>query len=98
MVPLSARSNQPARSPWLPVKAPRSWPKSSLSNSASGMAAQFTLMKGASLRGLARCIARANSSLPVPLSPSSSTPAEADDTRSSWSMALNSSVEVPTMP
>jgi len=33
------------------------------------MAAQFTLMKGASVRRLMRCIPRAISSLPVPVSP-----------------------------
>ena len=98
MVPPSASSNQPARSPWLPVKAPRSWPKSSLSNSASGMAAQLTLMKGASRRGLARCSARANSSLPVPDSPSNSTLAVAEDTRSSSPSARSKGAEVPMIP
>jgi two-component system, NarL family, invasion response regulator UvrY len=80
------------------VKAPRSWPKSSDSNSVSGIAAQFTLMNGASRRRLARCTARANSSLPVPESPSSSTLAAVCDTRSSSPSACSSAREVPTMP
>ena len=50
-VPLWACSKRPLRSPSAPVKAPRSWPKSSLSSSDSVSAAQLTLMKGASLRG-----------------------------------------------
>ena len=37
------------------------------------MAAQFTRMKGRALRGLARWICSAKSSLPTPLSPRSST-------------------------
>ena len=56
-----------------PVNAPRSWPKSSLSMSSRGMAAQLTLTNGASLRGLRRWMARLTSSLPVPLSPVMST-------------------------
>ncbi len=35
---------------WAPVKAPRSWPNSSDSNSVSGSAAQFTLTKGCRAR------------------------------------------------
>ncbi|MNE58125.1 hypothetical protein D3C80_1531380 [compost metagenome] len=64
----------------------------------SGIAAQLTLMNGLSRRGLARCRARANNSLPVPDSPSSSTLAVASDTRSSSEMARSSSGELPTMP
>ena len=55
------------------VKAPRSWPKSSLSISPSGIPAQFTATKGPWLRGPSSWIARATSSLPVPLSPRIST-------------------------
>jgi hypothetical protein len=69
----SACSNQPARAAAAPVKAPRSWPNSSLSNRVSGMAEQLTLMNGRARRPLARCTALANSSLPVPESPSSNT-------------------------
>jgi hypothetical protein len=50
-------------------KAPASWPKSSLSISSAGSAAQLIRTNGASLRGLARCSARAATSLPVPVSP-----------------------------
>jgi hypothetical protein len=52
-----------------PVKAPRSYPKSSLSSSESGSAAQFSETKCCSARGPFSWIARAISSLPVPLSP-----------------------------
>ena len=45
------------RGPWFactaPVKAPRTWPKSSLSSRVSGMAPQFTATKRPSRRGLA---------------------------------------------
>ena len=56
-----------------PVNAPFSWPKSSVSSSVSGIAAQLIATNGPSLRALSACSARAKSSLPVPLSPSSST-------------------------
>ena len=55
------------------MKAPFSWPNSSLSSSVSGIAEQFTATNGP----LARCdrswIVRATSSLPVPVSPRIST-------------------------
>ena len=72
-VPPCASSKRPLRSPAAPVKAPFSWPNSSLSSKLSVSAAQFTLMKAASLRGLRKWMARAIASLPVPLSPRSST-------------------------
>jgi hypothetical protein len=46
MVPPSASSKKPAFRSWAPVKAPFSWPNSSLSMSVSGMAEQFTATKG----------------------------------------------------
>ena len=52
-----------------PVKAPFSWPNSSLSSRPVGMAAQFSLTNVRSWRGLSWCRARAISSLPVPVSP-----------------------------
>ena len=55
------------------VKAPLMCPNSSLSRSASGRAAQLTDTKVASRRGDRACRALATSSLPVPLSPCSST-------------------------
>ena len=61
----SASSNRPLR--WLvdPVKAPFSWPNSSLSASAGGSAAQFTLISGRSFLGPSAWIASATSSVPV---------------------------------
>ena len=56
-----------------PVKAPLVWPKSSLSISSSGMAAQFTSTKGPLARRLWWWMLRATSSLPVPFSPKIST-------------------------
>ena len=68
------------------VKAPRAWPKSSLSSSVSGIAAQLTATNGLVARaGSRRCSARATSSLPVPLSPVIRTDASVSATRSSSS-------------
>jgi hypothetical protein len=69
MVPLSASAKRPSRFVVAPVNAPRSCPKNSLSISVPGIAAQFTRTSGASLRGLFSWMARAMSSLPVPVSP-----------------------------
>jgi len=55
------------------VKAPRSWPNSSLSISSEGMAAQLTSTNGAAARTLLACSQRATSSFPVPFSPVIST-------------------------
>ncbi len=63
----------PAASQTAPVKAPFSWPNSSLSTSVGGSAAQLTRTSARARRRLRSCSARANSSLPVPVSPSSST-------------------------
>ncbi len=68
-VPPSAVSNSPALAVTAPVKAPFSWPNSSLSSSVSGKAAQLITTIGRSARLLCWCKARATSSLPVPLSP-----------------------------
>ena len=59
--------------PDAPVKAPFSWPKSSFSRSASGMAAQLMATKGPLARAESWWRARLISSLPVPLSPRRST-------------------------
>jgi len=76
-VPPSACSKRPRRVVCAPVKAPRSWPKSSLSSRSFGMAAVLMATKGPLLprspRGLCLCSARATSSLPLPLSPVMST-------------------------
>jgi hypothetical protein len=50
-VPPCAISKRPLRSPTAPVKAPFSWPKSSLSSSALGQRGAVDLDEGASLRG-----------------------------------------------
>ena len=55
------------------MKAPFSWPNSSDSTSASGIAATLTATNGCPRRSLRAWIARATSSLPVPLSPVIST-------------------------
>ena len=68
-VPLFADSMRPMRRSIAPVKAPFSWPKSSLSIRSLEIAPQFTAMKGPAQRGERSWIARATSSLPVPLSP-----------------------------
>ncbi len=52
-VPPCASSKRPRRAASAPVKAPFSWPKSSLSIRPSGRAAQFTLTKARAARGLA---------------------------------------------
>ncbi len=68
-MPPSAASNFPTRSRMAPVKAPLTWPNSSLSSRVSGMAAQLTGTKGPWARGERPWMARAMSSFPVPLSP-----------------------------
>ncbi len=72
-VPPSASSKRPLRVATAPVKAPFSWPNSSLSSRSAGMAPQFTAMNGRLRRGLALWMARATTSLPVPDSPRIST-------------------------
>jgi len=68
-----------------PVKAPFSCPNSSLSSSVGERAAQFTHSSGMCARGEAAWMARASSSLPVPLSPVISTVAWLCATRSTFS-------------
>ena len=87
-VPFWASSKQPARRSSAPVKAPFSWPNNSLSMSVSGMAAQLMATNGPALRGLRLWMARATSSLPVPLSPVTSTAALLGAT---WRMSEKSS-------
>ncbi len=69
-MPPSAVSNVPLRRAAAPVNAPFSWPNSSDSSSVSVSAAQDMATNGPWRRGLSAWIARASSSLPVPLSPS----------------------------
>jgi hypothetical protein len=73
IVPWCASAKRPGLRWMAPVNAPFSWPKSSLSASVAGMAPQFTFTITASRRRLRVWIARAISSLPVPVSPNTST-------------------------
>ena len=74
-VPPWASSMRPLRWAWAPVNEPFSWPNSSLSSRFSGMAPQLMATNGPSARAPSRWMARATSSLPVPLSPRTSTAA-----------------------
>ena len=94
-VPPSACSNLPLRCLTAEVKAPRSWPNSSLSISSEGMAAQFTSTNGAPARRLFACSHRATSSLPVPFSPVMSTRASHGATLSISSRTCSISGERP---
>src|SRR5687768_2028460 len=90
-VPPCAAEKRPRRSATAPVKEPFLCPKSSDSSSPSGIAPQFTATKGAPERGLARWMARASSSLPVPDCPKMHTLASEAATRRAW--ASKSSIE-----
>ena len=68
-MPPSASTNFPVCLRSAPVNEPRSWPKSSDSMSESGIAAQFTCTNGPAFTSEPSWIARATSSLPVPLGP-----------------------------
>ena len=81
-----------------PVKAPRTWPNSSDSSRVSGMAAQFTLMSGMSRCALRSWMARASSSLPVPVSPMMSTVLLVSATRSALRDHVLDRAAAPTMP
>ena len=73
IVPLCASSKRPFFCCTAPVNAPRSCPNSSLSARLAGSAAQLTLTITPCRRRLRLWMARAVSSLPVPVSPSTST-------------------------
>ena len=97
-MPPSASTNLPFLPVMAPVNAPFTCPNSSDSSSVSGMAAQLTLMSGMSRCALRSWMARAASSLPVPVSPVMSTVlllcATSSSLRiSSWMARLR-----PTMP
>jgi hypothetical protein len=72
-VPPEAASNTPVARVCAPVKAPFSWPKRIDSASVSVIAPQFCATKGPALREPPSWIARASSSLPTPVLPTSST-------------------------
>src|SRR5579864_265724 len=69
IVPPSASANRPRLVETAPVKAPLTCPNSSDSTSVSGSAAQLTLTMGIWRCALWAWMARATSSLPVPVSP-----------------------------
>src|SRR2546427_12727543 len=73
IVPPSASSKRPTRRSRAPVKAPFTCPNNSLSTRPAEIALQFTFTSGRSRRALRLWIARAISSLPVPVSPRMST-------------------------
>jgi len=73
IVPPSAASNRPILRWTAPVNAPFSWPNSSEAISDAGIAAQLTRMKARLARFDRLWMARATSSLPVPVSPRMST-------------------------
>ena len=68
-VPPLASSKRPMRSARASVKAPFTWPKSSLSNVPSGRAPVFTATSVRSARDESRCSVCATTSLPLPCSP-----------------------------
>ncbi len=68
-VPRPATANWPRRSEVAPVNAPRRCPNSSDSRSVEGSAVQSTAINGSAANCGASWIARAMSSLPVPLPP-----------------------------
>jgi len=72
-VPPSAVSSRPGLLLSAPVKAPFSWPNSSLSSRDSDSAAQFSRSSGLLARREREWMASAMTSLPDPVSPSSST-------------------------
>ena len=72
-VPPLTTSMAPRRSAVAPVKAPRSWPNSSLSIRLLDTAPQSNTTKGPPRRMLAWWMARAAALLPVPVSPNRST-------------------------
>ena len=81
-VPPSAASKAPARSLMAPVKAPLTCPNSSLSIRLGDTAEQSNTTKGPPLRWLSSCRPSATSSLPVPVSPSTSRVVSVGATRS----------------
>ena len=72
-MPLWAASTRPTPSACAPVKAPRRWPKSCDRARSARSAPQFTGRKGLPARALFSWMARATSSLPVPVSPRTTT-------------------------
>ncbi len=97
-VPPFAYSKRPLRWYAAPVKAPFSCPKSSLSTRCGEIAPQLTGMKRLLRRRLFSCSARANSSLPVPLSPTSKTATSVSATSSIFFKTRCSAALLAMMP
>ncbi len=97
-MPPWASSKAPLRFTAAPVKAPFSWPNSSLSISCGEMAAQLMGMKGLSARREHSWTARATSSLPVPDSPRMATVAVEGATRWISSRSCRIAGSLPMMP
>ena len=83
-VPPSAAMKRPRCARVAPVNDPFSCPKSSDSSRSSAMALQLMATKGLLRRGLPLWMARARSSLPVPLSPVINTRASVPATMCAW--------------
>ena len=98
MVPWWASSKSPRRESMAPVKAPFSWPKSSLSSTVGESAATFTAMKALCRRGESACTPRAKSSLPVPDSPVISTVESTGAICTTRSSASRMASVSPTIP
>ena len=96
-VPLFAASNFPVLSLWAEVKEPLRCPKSSLSISSDGIAAQFTSTKGPSFLKLFKWIWRATNSLPAPFGPRISTLAFVGDIFTIRSFNSTIFLDIPTI-
>jgi hypothetical protein len=83
-VPRCASSKRPTRWAMAPVKAPRSWPNSSLSSNPAGIAEQSSFTNAWPFRVLRVWRARAINALPVPVSPKISTVESVGATVSTW--------------
>src|SRR4029453_10761244 len=88
-------SNLPSCCRTAPVKAPFSWPNRLLSTSSDGTAARLTGMNGPSAFGDSSCSRRAIISLPVPLSPCTSTVVSSRATLRTRSMTWRMTALVP---
>ena len=96
-LPRCARSSNPTRSRYAPVKLPRACPNSSLSSSVSAMAAQFTVTSGHCARRLFVCTSRETSSFPTPLSPEINTLASLRAANAMLSRSATTEGAVPRM-
>ena len=96
-MPLLAASNLPVLSLCADVNEPLRCPKSSLSISSDGMAAQFTSIKGPSFLKLFKCICLATNSFPAPFGPSIRTLALVGDILANKSFNSTIFLALPTI-